>query len=67
VADAHGHPRSTLVLVGDADQLMPPERAQEIAAGVRGAELVIVPECGHLSTLERPELVTRALRSWLGL
>jgi len=56
----------TLVLVGDADQLTPPERAQEIAAGVRGAELVIVPECGHLSTLERPELVTRALRSWLG-
>ena len=56
----------TLVLVGDADQLTPPERAQEIAAGVRGAELVIVPECGHLSTLERPELVTRALRGWLG-
>jgi pimeloyl-ACP methyl ester carboxylesterase len=56
----------TLVLVGDADQLTPPERAQEIAAGVRGAELVLVPECGHLSTLERPELVTRALRSWLG-
>ena len=56
----------TLVLVGDADQLTPPERAQEIAAAVPGAELVIVPECGHLSTLERPELVTRALRSWLG-
>ena len=56
----------TLVLVGDADQLTPPERAQEIAAAVRGAELVLVPECGHLSTLERPELVTRALRSWLG-
>jgi pimeloyl-ACP methyl ester carboxylesterase len=56
----------TLVLVGDADQLTPPERAQEIAAGVGGAELVIVPECGHLSTLERPELVTRALRTWLG-
>ncbi len=56
----------TLVLVGDADQLTPPQRAQEIAAAVPGAELVIVPECGHLSTLERPELVTRALRSWLG-
>ena len=56
----------TLVLVGDADQLTPPERAQEIAAAVRGAELLLVPECGHLSTLERPELVTRALRSWLG-
>jgi pimeloyl-ACP methyl ester carboxylesterase len=56
----------TLVLVGDADQLTPPERAQEIAAGIPGAELVVVPECGHLSTLERPELVTRALCGWLG-
>lgn len=56
----------TLVLVGDADQLTPPDRAQEIAAAVPGAELVVVPECGHLSTLERPERVTRALRTWLG-
>ncbi len=56
----------TLVLVGDADQLTPPDRSQEIAAGVPGAELVVVPECGHLSTIERPELVTRALRTWLG-
>lgn len=56
----------TLVLVGDADQLTPPDRAQEIAEGVPGAQLVVVQECGHLSTLERPELVTRALRTWLG-
>jgi pimeloyl-ACP methyl ester carboxylesterase len=56
----------TLVLVGDADQLTPPDRAQEMAAAIPGAELVVVPECGHLSTLERPELVTHALRGWLG-
>ena len=37
-----------------------------MAAAIPGAELVVVPECGHLSTLERPELVTRALRGWLG-
>lgn len=55
----------TLVLVGDADQLTPPERAREIADGIDGAELVVVPECGHLSTLERPEAVTHALRAWL--
>ena len=56
----------TLVVVGDADQLTPPDRAQEIAAAIPGAELLIIPECGHLSTLERPEPVTRALRRWLG-
>ena len=51
----------TLVLVGDGDVLTPPEHAQEIAAGIKGARLVIVPACGHLSTLERPEAVTEAL------
>jgi pimeloyl-ACP methyl ester carboxylesterase len=55
----------TLVLVGDSDQLTPPERAAEIAALIPGAQLVVVPECGHLSTLERPQAVTDALRAWL--
>jgi pimeloyl-ACP methyl ester carboxylesterase len=56
----------TLVLVGDADQLTPPERAQEIAAGIRGAQLVVVPASGHLSTLEQPDRVNAALVDWLG-
>lgn len=55
----------TLVLVGDQDQVTPPERAAEIAAGIRGSHLVTVPECGHLSTLERPREVTEALLGWL--
>jgi pimeloyl-ACP methyl ester carboxylesterase len=55
----------TLVLVGDADQLTPPERAAEIAAGIAGARLVTIPESGHVSTLEQPDEVTRALREWL--
>ena len=41
----------TLILVGDDDQLTPPELAREMANGIRGARLVIVPESGHLSTL----------------
>jgi pimeloyl-ACP methyl ester carboxylesterase len=55
----------TLVLVGDADQLTPPARAQEIAAGIRGARMIEVPASGHLSTLEQPERVTAALTEWL--
>jgi pimeloyl-ACP methyl ester carboxylesterase len=55
----------TLVLVGDSDQLTPPERAAEIADGIPGARLVVVPDCGHLSTLERPQAVTEALHAWL--
>lgn len=55
----------TLVLVGENDALTPPDRAAEIAAGITGAKLVRVPECGHLSTLEQPDVVTRALVEWL--
>jgi len=56
----------TLVLVGDADQLTPPALAQEIAAGIAGAQLTVVPGSGHLSTLEQPQRVTAALVEWLG-
>lgn len=55
----------TLVLVGDGDALTPPVLSEEIAAGIAGARLVRVPDCGHLSTLERPQAVNRALVEWL--
>src|SRR5215510_7168964 len=55
----------TLVLVGDGDALTPPVLSEEIAAGIAGARLVRVPDCGHLSTLERPEPVNSALVEWL--
>jgi pimeloyl-ACP methyl ester carboxylesterase len=55
----------TLVLVGREDALTPVEMAEEIAGGILGARLEIIPDCGHLSTMERPEAVNRALRGWL--
>jgi pimeloyl-ACP methyl ester carboxylesterase len=55
----------TLVLVGREDALTPLEWAREIADGIAGAKLRIVRDCGHMSTLERPEAVSRALRAWL--
>ena len=55
----------TLVLVGAQDELTPPHLADEMAAAIPGARLVKVAECGHLSTLEQPAAVTRALLEWL--
>ena len=54
------------MLVGDSDEATPPELAREIAAGIAGAKLVVVPDCGHLSTLERPQAVNKALVEWMG-
>lgn len=55
----------TLVLTGENDDLTTPEMAREIAGGIPGARLVIVPDCGHLSTLEQPDAVNAALAEWL--
>jgi pimeloyl-ACP methyl ester carboxylesterase len=56
-----------LVLVGREDAVTTVEHAQEIAGGIKGSTLAIVEDCGHLSTLEQPNAVTRALRQWLGV
>lgn len=55
----------TLVLVGDKDALTPPDRAKEMADAIAQTRLVIVEDCGHLSTLERPHAVNEALSVWL--
>jgi len=55
----------TLVLVGDGDQLTPPELSAELADGIPGARLVVVAGSGHLTPLDQPEQVTKALVEWL--
>jgi pimeloyl-ACP methyl ester carboxylesterase len=55
----------TLVLVGEGDEATPPELAREIVAGIPGSHLVVIPDSGHLSTLEQPQAVTAALVDWL--
>lgn len=56
----------TLVLCGREDAWAPASRHKDIAALIDGGNLVVVPECGHMSTLERPSAVSDALRAWLG-
>jgi pimeloyl-ACP methyl ester carboxylesterase len=55
----------TLVLCGRQDALTPLARHEEIAAGIKGARLEIIEDCGHLSTLEKPAEVNSPLRRWL--
>jgi pimeloyl-ACP methyl ester carboxylesterase len=53
-----------LVLCGEDDSWAPAARHREMAENIPGAHLVLVPECGHMCTLERPAEVTRALLEW---
>ena len=58
---------TTLVLVGNEDALTPVSVALTIADGIARSKLEIVQDCGHLSTIERPDAVTEALRAWIDL
>ena len=53
------------MLVGNEDALTPVSVALTIADGIAGSKLDIVQDCGHLSTMERPDAVTEALRAWI--
>lgn len=55
----------TVVIVGRQDQVTPLARAEEMAATIANARLVVMEECGHMSPLEKPAEVTAALRKWL--
>jgi pimeloyl-ACP methyl ester carboxylesterase len=54
-----------LVATGGADLLTPPEHAQEMAARLPRSRLEILPDCGHMLTLEQPARVAAMLNEWL--
>lgn len=54
----------TLVLSGAVDQISPPALQQELAAGIDGAERVMVPGAGHMAPLEDPAAVAAHLAAW---
>jgi len=45
----------TLVIWGGADELVPLEQGRGYAAGIAGAKLTIVTDCGHAPSIEKPE------------
>ncbi len=55
----------TLVGVGAADALTPPELAEEMAGLIPGARLACFDGCGHLPTMEDPRAVAAAMTAWL--
>lgn len=57
----------TLILCGRQDALTPVAMHQEMANLIPESILKIIEECGHLSTMEKPEEVSAALREWLAL
>jgi pimeloyl-ACP methyl ester carboxylesterase len=47
------------------DNTIPNSLSTEMANGIPGANLAIVPNCGHLSVAEQPSATSGALVEWL--
>jgi pimeloyl-ACP methyl ester carboxylesterase len=56
----------TLLLTGDSDLFAPPPMVRMFAAHVKGAEVVIVPEAGHSTYWEQPDVFNRVVLQFLG-
>ena len=54
-----------LVMVGATDRLTPRQQSEDIVRHVPGAEYVVIPDSGHMVTLEKPEVVNAHLRALL--
>jgi pimeloyl-ACP methyl ester carboxylesterase len=55
----------TLVMVGDEDAISPPTEMQGIATAIPNAEFVVIPNAGHMTTMENPEAVNQALTKFI--
>ena len=55
----------TLVVVGAEDRSLPVDCSREISEGIPHSTLLVVPEAGHLSSLEQPEAITEAMTGFL--
>jgi pimeloyl-ACP methyl ester carboxylesterase len=55
----------TLVFCGEEDTITPVAESEALHRGIAGSRLEVIPRAGHLSSLENPEAVNAAFRSFL--
>jgi pimeloyl-ACP methyl ester carboxylesterase len=55
----------TLVICGSVDKMTPLRLSEQLAAGIRGAQLEVIPDGGHMVMLEQPQAVAAAMAKFL--
>jgi pimeloyl-ACP methyl ester carboxylesterase len=55
----------TFVICGKQDTWSPPQRHQQMHERIPDSELRLIDDCGHMSTMERPNEVLSILMEWL--
>jgi len=56
----------TLLIWGEHDRLFPKEHAFAYQRLIPGAQVVVIPDCGHLPQVEKAEACAAALESFIG-
>jgi pimeloyl-ACP methyl ester carboxylesterase len=56
----------TIVVCGRDDAATPLFMSEEITAAIKGSQLIVIEQCGHLITMEKPAETNAILRKWLG-
>lgn len=55
----------TVLIRGDCDGITTPAHQDEMLSGIAGSRREVIADCGHLPTLERPEVLSALLWHWL--
>jgi pimeloyl-ACP methyl ester carboxylesterase len=55
----------TMVVIGDSDDATPMAESEFIRDGIAGSEIKVIPDAGHLSTIDSPEEFTAVLKTFL--
>ncbi len=55
----------TLILCGDQDVSTPPEKSEDLHRRIKGSKYIVIPNAGHMSSVEQPEAVTTALDEFI--
>lgn len=53
-----------LIVAGDEDTATPPEKSEQMHAAIAGSQFVLVPQAGHVSTIDAPDAISRALSNF---
>lgn len=55
----------TLIICGEQDGVTPPRESELLHQAIPGSRLVLIPNAGHVSNQEQPELFNQAVRKFL--
>jgi len=56
----------TLLIWGDHDRMFPKKHATTYQRLIPGAKLVLIPQCGHVPQIEKPDAFVAAIEAFLG-